>query len=206
VATHERLLVWSVDATDGFDAAWASIDGTRLSAEGRAVGQQPSAYWLSYRLETGDDFVHRLLVVESRWDGGGAMLELRREGGPNAGDGAWTANGEPRPDLTAALDCDLAACPLTNTMPVLRHGLHLAPGDRTFLMAFVQVPDLRVVANEQRYTHLEGRSHGALVRYRSNSFQSDLTIDADGFVVDYPQLGRRVAVAPRTGGRDTSAS
>ena len=206
MATHERLLVWSVDATAGFDACWASIDGTRLSAEGRAVGQQPGAYWVSYRLETGDDFVHRLLVAESRWDGGAATLELRREGGPDAGVGAWTANGEPRPDLAAALDCDLMGCPLTNTMPVLRHGFHRAPGDRTFLMAFVQVPDLRVVANEQRYTHLGALPGGALVRYRSNSFQSDLTIDDDGFVVDYPQLGRRVAAPAPAGRRDPTAT
>lgn len=33
---------------------------------------------------------------------------------------------------------------------------------------------------------------GAIVRYPSGAFQSDLTIDADGFVVEYPQLGRRI--------------
>jgi hypothetical protein len=87
-------------------------------------------------------------------------------------------------------------CPLTNTMPVLRHRLHETPGDRTFLMAFVEVPSLRVVPNEQRYTHLERRGDGALVRYRSGTFRSDLTIDGDGFVVDYPQLGRRLSTGP----------
>jgi len=200
----ERLLVWSIDETDGFDACWASIDGTRLSVEGHAVGQRPASYWLTYRLETGDDFVHRLLVVESRWEGDAATLELRRDGGRDPRDGAWTVDGEPRPGLAAALDCDLMACPLTNTMPVLRHGLHRAAGDRTFLMAFVQVPDLRVVANEQRYTHLEERGDGALVRYRSGGFQSDLTIDGDGFVVDYPQLGRRLPARVAASGRDST--
>jgi uncharacterized protein len=204
VATPDRLLVWSIDETDGFDACWASIDGTRLSAEGRAVAQRPASWWLSYRLETGDDFVHRLLVVESRWEGGAATLELRRDDGGEPRRSVWTANGEPRPDLAAALDCDLMACPLTNTMPVLRHGLHRAAGDRTFLMAFVQVPDLRVVANEQRYAHLEERADGALVRYRSDGFQSDLTIDGDGFVVDYPRLGRRLPARAPAIGRESS--
>lgn len=45
----------------------------------------------------------------------------------------------------------------------------------------------------QRYTHVRTLTNGhAIVRYASGSFSSDLTIDADGFVVDYPQLGRRI--------------
>jgi hypothetical protein len=60
-------------------------------------------------------------------------------------------------------------------------------------MAFVTVPRLEVVPNEQRYTHVERRGNGAIVRYRSGTFRSDLTIDADGFVLDYPQLGRRLS-------------
>jgi len=197
VTATERLLVWSIEETVGFDACWVSIDETHLAADGRAVGQRSRPYWLSYRLETGDDFVHRSLVVGSRWEGGSATLELRRD----TRGGIWTENGEPRPDLAEARDCDLMACPLTNTMPVLRHALHRVAGDRTFLMAFVEVPSLRVVPNVQRYTHLERRGDGGLVRYRSGSFRSDLTIDADGFVVEYPQLGRRVPGGTAATGR-----
>jgi hypothetical protein len=188
VATDERLLVWAIDETDGFDASWASIDGTRLRADGRSAGQRPGPWWLIYRLETGEDFVHARLVAESRWDGGAATLDLHRD----STDGTWTVNGGSRPDLAEALDCDLMACPLTNTMPVLRHGLHRSPGDLELLMAFVQVPSLAVVANRQRYTHVRALREGGVVRYRSGRFSSDLVIDGDGFVLDYPQLGRRV--------------
>jgi hypothetical protein len=31
-----------------------------------------------------------------------------------------------------------------------------------------------------------------VVRYRSDSIASDLTIDRDGFVIEYPKLGRRL--------------
>ncbi len=183
----EHLLIWSIDETAGVDTAWASLDGSRLQADGRAAGQRPLPYWLTYRLQTDDAWVTRRMVVDARWDGGSAHLDLRRE------DGTWSANGTPRPDLADALDCDLGACPLTNTMPVLRHRLHRASGDVTFLMAFIEVPDLRVVPSTQRYTHIAAvPGGGAVVRYRSGSFESDLTIDADGFVVTYPQLGRRV--------------
>lgn len=184
----EHLLIWSIDETAGIDTAWASLEGSRLVAQGVAAGQRPRPYSLTYRLETDDAWATRRMAVDARWTGGSASLDLRRV------DGTWTVNGDPRPDLDDALDCDLGACPLTNTMPVLRHRLHETTGDITFLMAFIEVPGLRVVPSTQRYTHLGAiPGGGALVRYRSGTFRSDLTIDADGFVVRYPKLGERVA-------------
>jgi hypothetical protein len=78
-------------------------------------------------------------------------------------------------------------------MPILRHGLHHEPGDHQLLMAFIRIPALEVTPNRQRYTFLRRLDAGAQVRYASGSFRSDLTIDEDGFVLDYPQLGRRLA-------------
>jgi hypothetical protein len=186
VSDH-RLLVWQIDDTDGFDSAWVEVQGSRMTAEGRAVGQRPIPWWTTYRLDTNDDFVTARVSVESRWAGGGASLELER-----TNDG-WSVNGERRPDLDGALDCDLAACPLTNTMPVLRLRLLDTPGDHELVMAFIEVPALRVVPSSQRYTHVRTFDDGgAVITYRSDSFRSDLTFDSTGFVVDYPQLGRRI--------------
>jgi uncharacterized protein len=187
MTVDRQLLVWRIDDTAGFDSAWATIDGSTLRAEGRAVSLRPRPAWIDYRLQTGNAFVTRTMDVESRWDGGTASLRLRND------DGAWTVNGEPRPDLDGALDCDLGACPLTNTMPVLRNDLHREAGERELLMAFIAVPFLEVTPNRQRYTFLRRLpAGGAVVRYASGSFRSDLTIDEAGFVVDYPQLGRRI--------------
>ena len=186
-----RMLIWSIAATAGFDAAWVSINGDRLAAEGWACGLLPIPYWVSYALETAAAFETRNMTVNARWDGGSATLDLRRD------DRHWTVNGEMRPDLDEAVDCDLAACPLTNTMPILRHKLHRRHGDCSFVMAFIEVPSLRVVLSTQNYTHVRRRSGGAVVRYRSGSFESELTIDRDGFVDEYPKLGRRIEPRPR---------
>ena len=189
--TSVRMLLWSIDEIAGFDTAWASIDGECLTAEGQQSGLMPMPYWVRYRLETDARFVTTRMTIESRWETGAATLDLRRE------DGRWSDDGERRPDLDEALDVDLAGCPLTNAMPILRHGLHRGQGDHAFLMAFIEVPNLRVVPSRQRYTHIRMLTGGgAVVRYRSGSFQSDLTIDADGFVVDYPKLGRRLEPRP----------
>jgi hypothetical protein len=183
------MLAWSVHETGGFDTAWATLDADArtLAASGRAFGLRPQPYWLTYEFESDPDYATRRMSVEARTEAGTAILELLRE------HGHWTVNGAARPDLDAAIDCDLAACPLTNTMPILRHRLHEGPGDRSLVMAYIQVPGLRVIRSEQRYRHLYRRPDGsAIVRYRSSGFEDDLTIDPDGFVVDYPKLGRRV--------------
>ncbi|MCM1966463.1 putative glycolipid-binding domain-containing protein [Streptomyces sp. G1] len=99
-------------------------------------------------------------------------------------------DGAYRPDLDGALDCDLGLRPMTNTMPVLRHGLHRPPGTgpHRFLMAWVSVPDLAVTPNRQTYTHLGRAEHGTRVRYESGDFRADIAFDDDGLVLDYPSL------------------
>ena len=111
------------------------------------------------------------------------------------------------PSLIGADDCDLGLCPLTNTMPMLRSVLP-APGlgrsaggaatpgpEVDLVMAWVEVPSLRVIRSEQIYQlrriDVDGTS---VVRYIGlhRSFESDLSVDRDGLVIDYPQLARRV--------------
>ena len=116
------MVLWSIDEIAGFDVAWVTIDGERLTAEGQQSGLMPMPYWVRHRLETTERFVTKRMTVESRWETGEATLDLRRD------DGGWTVDGESRPELDQAFDLDLAGCSLTNTMPILRHGLHAHHG------------------------------------------------------------------------------
>ena len=184
-----RVITWEVSESRGIETAWTELGGDALRAHGRAVGTTPEPYWISYELDTADGFVTRRLQVTAESADGTRTLDLRHDGA-----GRWTANGERLPDVDGALDCDLGLCPLTNTMPVLRHGLHLAPGGREFLMAWVSVPDLTVLPSQQAYTYL-GRGR---IRFVSGDFRSDIDFDDDGFVVEYPGLATRFG---RSGGR-----
>ena len=164
-----------------------------LSATGRAVGQLPEPYWLTYTLQTDDRAATTRLQVTATTANAEYNLDLRRD---NA---TWTVNGQPRADLADALDCDLACSPVTNTMPIIRHGLQNDPGTGTansgthqFLMAFVQVPTLHVIASHQSYTHLGLTESTAHVRYASGTFASDLVVDRAGLVIDYPTMAHRV--------------
>ncbi|MEU9283508.1 putative glycolipid-binding domain-containing protein [Streptomyces sp. NPDC048275] len=185
-----RVITWVVTESKGYETSWITSGAGALSARGRAVGTTPEPYWISYELDTADGFVTRRLRVTAETAAGTRVLDLRHDG-----EGHWTADGEWLPDLGGALDCDLGLCPLTNTMPVLRHGLHLGPGEREFLMAWVSVPELTVRASQQTYTHLGRHADGGRVRFASGDYRSDLELDADGYVVDYPTMARRLATA-----------
>ena len=149
-----------------------------LTATGAQVGSAPTPYRAAYELEARGDWATRRLRVEV---GGVGSLELRHDG-----KGHW-AGVENAAELEGVLDCDLAFSPLTNLMPVRRHGLHEQAGAVDFEMAWVSLPDLKVHRSQQRYEHLApGR-----VRFSSDGFTADLELDADGLVVVYPGLARR---------------
>ncbi|MFC9292874.1 putative glycolipid-binding domain-containing protein [Streptomyces sp. NPDC057011] len=184
MSSRTLVRTWDILPSRGYSTAWIGLAEGRLTARGRAVGLVPEPYWVAYALETGDAYVTSRLHVTIETAASTRTLDLRNEAG------RWTVDGEHRPDLDGALDCDLGLCPLTNTMPVLRHGLHRQPGTEPhpFLMAWVAVPGLEVTANRQTYTHLARAEHGARIRYESGDFSSDVEFDEEGLVLDYPEL------------------
>ncbi|MBC9714039.1 putative glycolipid-binding domain-containing protein [Streptomyces sp. TRM66268-LWL] len=189
-----RALTWQVTETGGFETAWITPTGPRsFSARGRVFAALPHPYWLSYALETGPDWVTRSMTVTAEPTdgdvGGAAHLELRRDGES----GIWTANGTAL-DWAGpeTLDCDLGLSPLTNTMPVLRHGLHSAAGTHAFTMVWISVPDLTLHMSPQTYGHLGPGPAGTRVHFASGDFESDVEFDEAGFVTSYAGLAHRV--------------
>jgi hypothetical protein len=191
------MLMWAGTDEWRAEAAHVQPEEGRFSATGVQVGISPVPYRLDYILDTTAGWVTGTLQVTAEGDGWRRSLQLTRDQ-----HGRWTsqASGAGQVDLpipggdTAALDdavdCDLGLSPLSNTMPILRHRLHQQAGAADFAMAWVSVPDLTVHRSVQRYEHLRTTPGGAVVRFASGDFTADLLVDADGFVVDYPQLAR----------------
>lgn len=186
-------LAWRGVDPDRLETAWVRPGERRLSAHGTST---TADYALSWRLETGPDWVTRDLLVRVA---GGPELHLRRAAG-----GRWSVSGagvgldaSMDGSLDAALDCDLGLCPFTNTMPILRHGLH-APRpagsvDVRLVVAWISVPDLTVSASPQRYrSDGSGAGGNARIRFDSEGFSARFEVDVDGFVLDYPGIGHRV--------------
>jgi uncharacterized protein len=198
--TEQRLLHWRGFGPDRFEAAHVVLETGSLLARGTSL---TSSYSLDYELVTEAQWVTRELTVRVHEDTSARTLVLAR-----AADGAWTTDytgaiaeqaSAVLPDLSDALDCDLALCPLTNTMPILRNDLvgrsrRREAGAFDCVMAWVSVPDLIVHRSEQRYSvsdPVEGRT-GALVHFSTKGFRTTLEVDGDGLVVNYPGLARMV--------------
>ncbi|MFI6943932.1 putative glycolipid-binding domain-containing protein [Streptomyces sp. NPDC050418] len=184
--TPALTLTWQITETGGFETAWITPTGPRsFTARGRVFAALPHPYWLSYALETGPDWITRTLCVTAETTDATARLDLRRS--PS---GRWTANGGELPWAGQdTLDCDLGFSPLTNTMPVLRHGLHRTPGSRGFHMAWISVPDLSVHASPQTYARELADRH---VHFTSGDFSAEIDFDPEGFVTSYEGLAHRL--------------
>jgi uncharacterized protein len=197
------------DEPFGVEFAEIVIASDQLTARGVAVATAPVPYRLDYELQTGTGFVTARLRVTSRGEGWRRGLDLRRDTS-----GLWSVDADEQGDvdlppaggdstqLANALDCDLELSPVTNTMPILRHGLLRGGGPFELSMAWVAVPGLAVLTDAQRYRHLRSADDHHVVRYEAvdGSFAADITVDADAVVIDYPGVASRTdaAVGKRT--------
>jgi uncharacterized protein len=110
------------------------------------------------------------------------------------GEGKWTgSDGRAVTYLEGCEYVDISETPFTNTLPI-RH-LCLAPGESAeIFVAYVDGTELQAWPEPQRYTCLEKGEGGGLYRFLSldGGFTADLPVDADGLVLDYPGLFRRI--------------
>jgi uncharacterized protein len=180
--TTARWRTWSGDGiqhlvlTEGHDGIVAEavvLD----AAEGRRFAAR-------FRIEC--DAGWRVRRVEAGVVGDDRRVELASDGAGRWQDGT----GAPLPHLEGAADVDLPLTPFTNTLPIRR--LVLRTGQSADLrVVYISLPEFTVTTDPQRYTCLEpGR------RYRYESLDSDfvreIEVDAQGLVVTYPGLFRRV--------------
>jgi len=209
VSASTRHVAWTGwdDDPDRLEAATVAVRDDRLAALGTS---RATSYATAWALRTGPGWVTEQLDVSVRGLGWSRHLDLVR-----TPDGAWRADvresGTPPSGLATpgiadpaslddALDCDVALCPVTNTMPILRLGLlgdRPPPDETRLVMAWVDLPSLAVLRSDQVYAArepLDPATGQGVVTYTSatRDFTADLTVDADGLVVDYPHLARRL--------------
>ena len=110
------------------------------------------------------------------------------------GQGHWsTHTGDPVSSLEGCIDVDISATPFTNTLPICR--LALSPGQSAeLLVAYASIPEMELKPERQRYTCLEWNTDGGLYKYESleSGFSTELPINGEGLVTDYPGLFKRV--------------
>ncbi|MGH3800221.1 MAG: putative glycolipid-binding domain-containing protein [Pseudonocardiaceae bacterium] len=189
-----RMLAWADAAALRLEAARVVLGDRSMRASGSQVSARQDgaeAYSASYSLATDETgVVQRLTVRTIRAQGEQYVSLTRSEEGiwlvERVGQGAGTV----RTNFSGALDVDLASSPLFNALPVRRLGLHRAATQHNLPVVFVSLPGLEVGCVQQTYrTVAVGET--TMVCFASDGFEAELTVDADGLVLEYPGLALR---------------
>jgi uncharacterized protein len=182
----------------------------RLSGEGHSIGLLRSAEqgWVVYGSEVLADegelvACHFRIALALDWSTRDVHVEALSAHGERRVDlrvderRRWWRDGYRAVDLDGCIDVDVAATPLTNTFPIRRLAGLEPPQSATSVVAWVDVPSLRVRPVEQTYTRLDDVSGDPLVEAAweysdplHGSFR--LTVDAVGLVVTYERFAERV--------------
>ncbi len=186
------MLTWQGSDVRALESSRVLFGSGGMRALGRLVRAPADApaFTASYRLVVGESGVERLSVTSAAAERERNLTLNRTE------DGYWlldTGTGGSRADYGGAVDVDLQFSPLYNALPIRRLGLHREAGEHEIPMVFVSLPTLEVELVHQRYRTLSTLNEQgfACIEFTMGEFTSDITVDADGLVIDYPHIASR---------------
>jgi hypothetical protein len=185
----EHEVMWAPDGAPGLEHARVTWHTEGVSAEGVMIRRHADRT-VRVRYAVRCDRQWRVREVRvAGVDPDEPDLRLHADG-----QGRWRDNdGHTLSSLDGCLDVDLWAVAFTNTLPIRR--LELQPGaSAEVAVAYIALPTLEVTRARQRYTCVERSPDRSLYRYEAlpSGFTAEIMVDAQGLVVDYPRLGRRV--------------
>ena len=99
--------------------------------------------------------------------------------------------GDSRSAYEGALDVDVVFSPFFNALPIRRRGLHERADSITVPTIYVRLPEMSVTSALVSYNSPAPGS-GEGIKVHSPVSEVTLTVDADGFIVDYPDLAERI--------------
>ncbi|ABS35282.1 hypothetical protein RSJ21_07625 [Clostridium botulinum] len=110
------------------------------------------------------------------------------------GNGIWTTDtNELVEDLKGCIDIDISVTPFTNTIPISRLLLNVGES-KEIKVVYVDIYNYSLTPVRQRYTCLNSNLKGYKYRYENlnNGFIAEFFVDKEGFVIDYPNLFKRI--------------
>jgi uncharacterized protein len=168
-----------VGRVDGFEVVY--ISPGRLRGHTSAVeDRQP--YAVRYEIAFDDRWRTRQARVASDTLAGRRETVLVSDG-----QGTWTVDDRPAPQLDGLIDVDIEASACTNLLPV--HRLTLPAGEVIAASAaYVQALDLTTTRLDQTYRR---RQDGRFDYTSEDDFKAVLEYDASGLIVSYPGIATR---------------
>lgn len=184
------MLTWRAPDISRMESVRVQVSGKRIKATGRIVAaatETNPAFGAFYELQTDDSGATKRFGLTITLAERERQLAIARDE-----ENMWMITdhqGERREGYQGALDVDVVFSPFFNALPIRRLGLHEHADTTTLPIVYVNVPEMSVAPATVSYAS-EGRLDG--IKLRSPVADTTVSVDADGFIVDYPGLAERI--------------
>lgn len=173
--------MWRRLDVPGHDVAWLERRANGWLLRGNAVFQHdrgPAA--IAYEVECTTEWVTRRGVVRGVLGGSKISIVIQRER-----NGRWWFNGSEAPDAEGLMDLDYGFTPATNFIQLKREMMEIGE-TREITVAWTDIDRPSLTVLPQRYERISELQYA----YSSPTagYEAALTLDANGFVVEYPRL------------------
>lgn len=183
------ILTWRAHDVPRMESVRVHVSGNRIKANGRIVAAATAshpAFSASYDLVTDESGATKRLSMSVTLADRERQLSIARDE-----ENMWLvqqhSGQSSRAAYAGALDVDLIFSPFFNALPIRRTGLYLRDESVTLPVVYVRIPEMSVEAATITY---ESSADG--IKLDSPVAKTTITVDADGFILDYPGLAERI--------------
>jgi uncharacterized protein len=183
------ILTWRAHDVSRMESVRVQLSGNRLKAYGRIVAAATSshpAFSASYDLVTDDAGATKRLSMTVTLAERERQLSIARDE-----ENMWLVqhhSGESkRAAFDGALDVDVIFSPFFNALPIRRIGLYQRTESIACPVVYVRLPEMSVDPVTISYS-----SAADGIKLHSPVAETTITVDSDGFILDYPGLAERI--------------
>jgi len=185
------ILTWRAHDDSRMESARVQLSGKRIKAYGRIVASAAAtnpAFSASYDLVTDETGATKRLSMSVTLAERDRQLSIARDE-----EGMWLITdhqGQSRGAYEGAMDVDVVFSPFFNALPIRRTGLYQRVDAVTLPVVYVSLPDLTV--KQAMISYGSSGADGDGIKLHSPVAETTITVDSDGFIVDYPGLAKRI--------------
>lgn len=182
------ILTWRGHNDPRMESARVQLSGNRIKAHGRIVAgatRAHPAFSASYDLVTDEAGATKRLSLNVTLAERDRQLSISRDE-----EDMWTITGhegQSRGGFNGALDVDVIFSPFFNALPIRRTGVYKGSESVAVPVVYVSLPEFAV--NPAQITYTSG-SDG--IKLHSPVADTTVTVDENGFILDYPGLAERI--------------
>jgi hypothetical protein len=187
------ILTWRAQDVSRMESVRVQLSGNRIKAYGRivagAAGSHP-AFSASYDLMTDEAGATKRLSLTVTLAERERQLSIARDL-----ENMWLVQDHTgqtkRSSFDGALDVDVVFSPFFNALPIRRTGIYQRTDSMAIAVVYVNLPDLAVNPVTISYSSTEP-GETSPIKVHSPVANTTVTVDSDGFLLDYPGLAERI--------------